>query len=481
MKLKDLEILVSPSDSPESDCRQEILRNAVVLERLREKLPGRVAREWIVDRAGTAVNWWPVALLKFRQPCPAPIQNAIPGTASAAGSTEKSAGADAGSSDREEDVIVAAWRVKGGSSKVPAIYFSAAKFDQRGFEGKRELDDEVARSVTQNIRRLWGKRHIRVFNEFTLTPLKRVDETLNARLALRQRIEAGDVTYDFGEQGAFRVGEPAAPPVAAETRVYSAGADRTPVDGLIRLLVKSIKVMHPSVGGGLLDPEASADRISVFLGADGANVLEIYSQPTSFYQGYALYRVVRGALDAYVVAPGWDGLAGQAAANAQHEEFAIILDGSSPPIHNLNIRLKDRKRIIDATATDYLCFFCKFVQGADGAYLVSRSVSDLAWREFPPVENERRDIVAKYIVGPAAATAVGDRGAGEQADGKKGATKFIRIATVNYGRALFLMVFEISAAGSVATLGNHWLIKDLPVRPFRLAPDASLLVRKPRG
>ncbi|MEA2916331.1 MAG: hypothetical protein QOJ15_8412 [Bradyrhizobium sp.] len=475
--------LVSSPEGPERDRRQDILKNAVVLERLWEKLPGWVSRQ-IVDRTRGPTNWWPVALIKFKQPRRVTIQNANPRTESEASEAGgKSTGPDARAADSEEDVVVAAWRVDGGADDEPAIYFSAAKFDQLGFDGERELDDEVAKSVAANVQRLWGKHGVRVLNEFTLTPLHLLDKTLKARLAKRKRIQADEVAYDFGEKGIFRFVGLAPATQSVETLVYSGGSDRTPVDGLIRLLLKSIEVMHQSVGGGPLDPKASASRINGFLGTEDANILEIYSQPTSFYQDYALYRMVRGGVDAYAVAPNWNSLADQGAANPQYEEFAIVLDGTPPPIHNLNAKLGNRKKITGETATDYLCFFCKFAQGDDGAYLVPRSASDFAWREFPPVEKAWRDIVAKYVVSPTAATPAPDRGAGEQADndGQERATKFIRIATVNYGRALVLMVFEISAAGSVATLGSHWLIKDLPVRPFKLAPEKSLLARKARG
>jgi hypothetical protein len=480
MKLKDLEVLVSCSDSPESDCRQDILKNAAVLERLREQLPGWVSRGQIVGRTDATMNRWPVALITFKQRRLVPIQNANPGTGSAAGETgEKSTGTNA--SDSEEDIVVAAWRVKGGRDDEPTIYFSAAKFDRHGFEGERELDDQVARSVAENVQRLWGKDSVQVLNEFTLTPLDRLNETLKVRLAQRKRIQADGVAYNFGETGVFKVDGPAPATQSVETPEYSGVSDRTPVDELIRLLVKSITVMHQSVGGGALDPEASASKIKGFLGAAGADVLKIYSQPTSFYPDYALYRMTRGGSEAYVVAPNWDALADQATANPQREEFAIILDGTPPPIHNLNTQLGNRKKITNDTATDYLCFFCKFAQGDDGAYLVPQSASDFAWREFPPVGTERRDTVAKYVVSPVAATAARDHGAGEQADNRaERAAKFIRIATVNYGRALVLMAFEISGAGSVAMRGNHWLIKDLPVRPFKLAPENSLLVRKAR-
>jgi hypothetical protein len=481
MKLKGLKVLVSCSDIPGIDRRQNILKNAVVLERLREQLPGWVSRGQIIGRNSAAKDRWPVALMKFKQRRLVPIQNANPGTDSAAGETgEKSTGTNTQGFDREEEVIVAAWRVNGGGDKEPTIYFSAAKFDRHGFEGERELDDEVARRIAEYVRRLWGKQSVRVLNEFTLTPLDRLDETLRARLAKRKKTQADVVTYDFGEKGVFRVVEPAPATQSVETLVYSGAPDRTPVDGLNRLLVKSIKEMHQSVGGGFLDAEASAGKIDGFLGAESAGVLQIYSEPTSFYQDYALYRMARGGSEAYVVAPNWNALADQTPANPQNEEFAIILDGTSLPIHNLNARLGNRKKITNDTATDYLCFFYKFVRGDDGAYLVPRSASDLDWKEFPPVDDKWRQIVAKYLVSPVAATAAPDHDAGKQVDnGAERAAKFIRIATVNYGRALVLMAFEISAAGSIAMRGNHWLIKDLPIRPFKLAPE-SLLVRKER-
>jgi hypothetical protein len=97
MKLKDLEVLVLCSDSPESDRRQDTLKNAAVLERLREELPGWISREWIVDRNGTAENRWPVALIKFKQPSLADsTQDADPGmNLEARWSEEKSSGTTA--------------------------------------------------------------------------------------------------------------------------------------------------------------------------------------------------------------------------------------------------------------------------------------------------------------------------------------------------------------------------------------------------
>jgi len=487
MELKDLQILVSSSDSPEND-RQDILKNAVVLERLREKLPGWISRDWIVDRNGKTKNWWPVALIKFKQlgvvsstrePIPAIQLEAVE-------ANEKTPAAKTPASVEEQDVVVAAWRIKNVTDGSPLLYLSAAKFNRRGFQEMPELDDEVAKNVTENVRRLWGKPSVRVVTEFTLMPLDRLDKTLDARLAQKRNVRDDDVVYDFGEQGTFNAlrQSPDARPTMAEDLVYSgiSDLDRAVVDRLRNLLVTSIKVMHQSVGGGPLDPEATASKINAFLGGESGNELKIYSQHTSFYRGYALYRMVGSGFEVYAVAPNWKALSDQASAEPKQEDFAIILDGTSPPIHNLNTKLGKRKRITDETATDYLCFFCKFVQGDDGAFLVPQSASDLDWKEFPPVEKSRRDVVAKYVVRPMAAIRPSDPAEGEQAenDGQDPALKFIRIATVNHGSALFLSVFEISATGFVEILDFHWLIKDLPIRPFKLGAEKSLLVRKTR-
>jgi hypothetical protein len=171
---------------------------------------------------------------------------------------------------------------------------------------------------------------------------------------------------------------------------------------------------------------------------------------------------------AYAVAPRWDALRDGPASGSEHH--AIILDGRPSQIYELNRRLGDTKQITEQTATDYLCFFCKFVHVEGGALLVLKSPDDLDWMDFPVVEPERKRIVGASIVPPSAdVDSIGRQPPAPNAQADE--TKFSRLVTICYDGDLFLASFEIMATGYVALEEEHLLIRNLPVRAFSFGKD----------
>jgi hypothetical protein len=486
LELKNLEIFVL--SERRDGGRGLLLENAAIFERLREQLPGWVSREMIVDDACAKGNSWPIAIAKFTQSAEtASAKDTEGGKAPEDNQTGETSLRRSRPPAQDEDIIVAAWRVEGGTADSPYIYLSAAKCDSHGFK-LPPVSDESLKNVAEMIRLQWGKRGIRVVNEFTLMPLNRLEKKLFVRLG--KKISPGrkptDAKVYSTEKRKFQIVKQSATfdlDSSGDELVYSGvpAPDEAHINALKRLLAKSVNELAETMGR-FLDVNGSIAGIDGFFDSKNGVFLTIYAQPTSFYPGYALYRMVCGGTEAYAVAPDWNSLAGRPAAEPleakqAREEHAIILDGKSFPIHELNKKLGDRKQITEETATDYLCFFCKFVHGEEGAFLVLKPAQDLDWMDFPLVEDSRKHTVAKSIVGPAALAAI----AGEEAQAVLAETqakdaKFHRLATLSYGEDLFLSSFEVMTTGSIGMLEEHWLIRSLPVRPFKFTRDKHTLV-----
>ncbi|MBS0444736.1 MAG: hypothetical protein JSR59_02190 [Proteobacteria bacterium] len=72
--------------------------------------------------------------------------------------------------------------------------------------------------------------------------------------------------------------------------------------------------------------------------------------------------------------PGWSGAAPVAA--WLRDKHLHRLTGESRPIHTMNARL--RPQIDDATVLPYLGFFCLFVSGKDGPFIILEAPEDAA-------------------------------------------------------------------------------------------------------
>jgi ankyrin repeat protein len=130
------------------------------------------------------------------------------------------------------------------------------------------------------------------------------------------------------------------------------------------------------------------------------------------------------------------------------------LDGTSPPIHQVNAKLK--VAITEENVVDYLRFFCFFVHGEEGPFYIVHSehdpfVPDLLWGkiEDPNVQSAAR---LENCFRPPAFH-------GRDAEGR-----FRCSAIVFYSNAIFYADFLIHSTGFIEMPSDEPLITDLPVK-----------------
>lgn len=123
------------------------------------------------------------------------------------------------------------------------------------------------------------------------------------------------------------------------------------------------------------------------------------------------------------------------------------LDGTSLPIHDTNrsapIALNEDNIL------DYLRFFCFFVRGDDGPFLVSENLDDPGMPQ---------------TLDPATARAVEGTLRPATYEGKNAEGYYMCDAIVYYANALFLANFAIQPTGMIEMLEDNPLLQDLPVR-----------------
>ncbi len=160
-------------------------------------------------------------------------------------------------------------------------------------------------------------------------------------------------------------------------------------------------------------------------------------RPVPFYDGIALIRVTDpnftpSRLKLFYLAK---------------EDKLYRLNGQSLPIHQINelapISLNE------GNILDYLRFFCYFVRGEDGPFLVCEDIQDPC---IPKTDAKTHAAVAGVV-----------REANYQ--GKNEAGHYMCDAIIWYGNALFLSNFEIQASGMIEMLNDEPMTSDLPMRP----------------
>jgi len=123
------------------------------------------------------------------------------------------------------------------------------------------------------------------------------------------------------------------------------------------------------------------------------------------------------------------------------------LDGQSAPIHMVNAEAP--VRINEQNILDYLRFFCFFVRGEDGPFLIAESMDDPAMPRAPD-ETTRRAI--EGTIRPASY------------EGKNPDGNFMCDAIVFYSNALFLATFSVEPTGMIHMLDDQPLAQELPTR-----------------
>lgn len=137
-----------------------------------------------------------------------------------------------------------------------------------------------------------------------------------------------------------------------------------------------------------------------------------------------------------------------------------LLDGTSPPLHNLNEQ-RGVTLTTDEHLRDYLLLFCRYVRSSEGAFEVIEAAAQFDHRL---ADDQARASIAEQIKPIVLA-------------GRDEEDRWRATAQLLYGDALFSAEFAISAAGMVEMVDDEPLLHDLPIvqegwdTPFRMAPE----------
>ena len=129
----------------------------------------------------------------------------------------------------------------------------------------------------------------------------------------------------------------------------------------------------------------------------------------------------------------------------------FLLDGSSAPIHDANEA--DPITVTEAKALEYLKFFCYFVHGDEGPFLI---VEDLNHQALD--KSKLDDATRKVIEGALRPAAF---------EGKTDEGNLEASAMVLYGNALFSARFSISPNGMIEMIDDEPVAADLPVKKIK--------------
>lgn len=130
-----------------------------------------------------------------------------------------------------------------------------------------------------------------------------------------------------------------------------------------------------------------------------------------------------------------------------HKGELTRLDGTSPPIHQTNAEAPIK--LNEDNILDYLRFFCFFVRGEEGPFLVSETMDTYG---LPQNMDEGTSKAVEGVLRPATY------------EGKNGDGHYMCDAIVFYSNALFLANFAIQQSGMIEMLEDDPLVQDLPVK-----------------
>ena len=122
------------------------------------------------------------------------------------------------------------------------------------------------------------------------------------------------------------------------------------------------------------------------------------------------------------------------------------LDGTSPPIHQMNAEAPIK--LNEDNILDYLRFFCFFVRGEEGPFLVSETMDTYGL----PDMDETTSKAVEGVLRPATFEGKNDEG------------HYMCDAIVFYSNALFLANFAIQQSGMIEMLEDDPLVQDLSVK-----------------
>lgn len=127
------------------------------------------------------------------------------------------------------------------------------------------------------------------------------------------------------------------------------------------------------------------------------------------------------------------------------------LDGTSAPIHDANEA--GPIKVTEDNVLDYLRFFCFFVHGDEGPFLILEDIND------PALDHERLDDATRKIIEGALLPA--------SYEGKDDQGQYVASALVLYGDALFSARFALTDDGMIEMTDDDPIAGDLPVKPYR--------------
>ncbi|MBI3441114.1 MAG: hypothetical protein HY052_04825 [Proteobacteria bacterium] len=129
----------------------------------------------------------------------------------------------------------------------------------------------------------------------------------------------------------------------------------------------------------------------------------------------------------------------------------FLLDGSSAPIHDANEA--DPITVTEANALEYLRFFCYFVHGDEGPFLIVEGIN------HPALDQSKLDAPTRKVIEDAIRPAT--------FEGKTDEGNFEASAMVLYGNALFSARFSISSNGMIEMIDDEPIAADLPVKKVK--------------
>lgn len=120
------------------------------------------------------------------------------------------------------------------------------------------------------------------------------------------------------------------------------------------------------------------------------------------------------------------------------------LNGTSPPIHEVNA--KAPVKVTEENVLDYLRFFCFFVRGEEGPFLIAESLED---PNMPPYMDDKTKSVIQNVIRPASYEGRNEQG------------HFLCDAVVFYSNALFIANFAVQPSGMIEMLDDEPIASDL--------------------
>ena len=129
----------------------------------------------------------------------------------------------------------------------------------------------------------------------------------------------------------------------------------------------------------------------------------------------------------------------------------FMLDGSSAPIHEANEA--DPITLTEPKALEYLRFFCYFVHGDEGPFLIVEDIN------HPALDKSKLDATTRKVIEDALRPAT--------FEGKTDEGNFEASAMVLYGNALFSARFSMSENGMIEMIDDEPVAADLPIKKVK--------------